>query len=85
MGIGIVSICTVKHLHTPGCCKIIIIIVITALYSFSVFLVSVYGTGVDGNLKAIHVNTHWLVDCPSFPFGHLFFKVNLLLLSVLFH
>lgn len=67
---------TVKHLHTPKCWKII---VITALYSFSLLMVPVYGTGVDSSLKAIHINTHWFLHYPSFLIRHLFFNVNLLL------
>lgn len=66
MGIETVPISTVKHLHAPECCKIITR-VITALYSFCLFLVSVYGTGVDGDLKAVHIHTGYL----TIPASHL--------------
>lgn len=78
-GIGTIFICTVKHLHTPNCCKIMIIAV-TTLFSFRLHLVPVYSTGVGSNLKAIPIKTHWwLLGYPSFLFRCLFFSIILLL------
>lgn len=71
VGLGIVSIFTVKHLQTPKCCKIMTV-VIRILYSFSLFLVSVYGTGADDKFTLVA----WLSQLPILIF------VNLLLQSI---